>query len=129
MTFVESVKSAYRNYFTFSGRASRSGFWWYMLFFLIVSVLLGLVDGTGETVVGPNSVAAYAQTGPLGNLWALVNVIPSIAIACRRLHDTDKSGWWQLLGLIPLVGLIILIVWWASRGTAGSNRFGPDPLA
>jgi uncharacterized membrane protein YhaH (DUF805 family) len=65
--------------------------------------------------------------GPLSIIFSLVNIIPGLAVSIRRLHDTDRSGWWLLIALIPLIGFILLIVWYASSGTAGSNRFGNDP--
>lgn len=124
MTFIDAVKSVYSKYFTFSGRAVRSEFWWYCLFVFLVSLLISFVEGGWTSEVGPGTAAAFYQGGPIANIWALANLVPSLAVGARRLHDLDKSGWWQLLGLIPLVGIIVLIVWWASRGTQGTNRFG-----
>ena len=66
--------------------------------------------------------------GPLATLFYLATLIPALAVSVRRLNDTDSSGWWLLLGLIPLIGMIVLIVWWCLKGSKGYNRFGADPL-
>jgi len=65
---------------------------------------------------------------PFSSIWSLVTFLPSLAMGVRRLHDTDRSGWWWLLSFIPLIGIIVLIVFWCFEGTRGPNRFGPDPL-
>ena len=122
MNMKDAVASVFRNYATFSGRACRSEYWWFFLFNLIASFILSALDGPGP---GPMRHGA----GMLSSIWWLANVIPSLAVAVRRLHDTGRSGWWLLLGLIPLIGQIVLIVWFASRGTPGANPHGEDPLA
>lgn len=76
-----------------------------------------------------NGFYAYTSFSPIAGIFSLVVLIPSISVAVRRLHDTDRSGWWWWLALIPLVGIIILIVWWATEGTRGPNRYGEDPLS
>ena len=126
MSFLESIKSVYRNYAKFNGRALRSEYWWYALFSAIVSIVIGIFEGafTGGAAAGGMS-AAY-NAGPIGMIWSLLNIIPGLAVGARRLHDTDRSGWWLLIGLIPIIGWIALIVFLAQRGTSGSNRFG-DP--
>jgi hypothetical protein len=78
---------------------------------------------------GPHRRTAEHATHLDSSIVNRVTAIPSIAVAVRRLHDIDRSGWWILIGLIPLVGVILLLVWFASEGTHGPNRFGPDPLA
>ena len=125
MTFQDAVKSGYLNYATFSGRAARPAFWWWFLFQIIVSVILATVFGAGHMVASDGGGMSY-QGGLLANLWSLANFIPGIAVGIRRLHDLDKSGWWTLIVLIPLVGWIILIVWYCTKGTVGPNRFGPQ---
>ncbi|MBE7219047.1 MAG: DUF805 domain-containing protein [Caulobacteraceae bacterium] len=114
MTFLQAIASAFRQYVGFGGRARRSEFWWFVLFYVLVSFVVGAIDGV-------------ARSSALGALEALAFFLPTLAIEVRRLHDIDKSGWWILLGFIPLIGLIILIVWWCRDGVAGDNRFGPDP--
>lgn len=104
------------NYATFSGRARRSEYWWFALTGVIVSVALNIVSSISD---GMNAVA-----GLVGLVYWLGTLIPSLAVAVRRLHDTGKSGWMLLLALIPLVGAIILIVFLASDSAKGSNKYG-----
>lgn len=121
MSFAEAVKVCFSKYVVFSGRARRAEYWWYTLFLIIVSILLGVLDGMffGMTM---------ETTGPLGALFTLATLIPSIAVSVRRLHDTDRSGWWLLIALLPFIGWIVLLVFFVTKGTPGQNRFGPDPL-
>jgi uncharacterized membrane protein YhaH (DUF805 family) len=130
MTFAEAIKNNFSKYATFSGRAPRSEFWWWALFTFIANLILGGIDIAvfGTATFGPGSFEAHTNFSPLAGIFSLVVLLPSISVAVRRLHDTDRSGWWWWLALIPLVGIIILIVWWATVGTRGPNRFGEDPL-
>lgn len=129
MNFVEAIKSGYQNYVNFSGRSSRSAFWWWVLFQIIVSGVIMAVEGGGSSQTTDGMMSASYNAGPIGIIWSLANLLPGIAVGVRRMHDIDKSGWWLLIALIPLVGWIILIVWYATKGTGGANRFGADPLA
>lgn len=104
MTFVESIRTCFSKYAAFEGRASRSEFWWWYLFCLLTSLTLGLVSDI------------------ISGLFSLATLVPSLAVGTRRLHDTDRSGWFQLLWLIPFVGWIILIVW-AAQPAKEPNRF------
>jgi uncharacterized membrane protein YhaH (DUF805 family) len=118
----------------FKDRTSRGGFWWYVLAYLIVAIILGFVDsalfgGGSAEISASDGVAVSYSSGPLVSLWMLANIIPSIAISARRMHDTNRTGWLQLLGLIPLLGWIFLIYICVQKGTSGENRFGADPLA
>ena len=99
----------------FTGRARRTEYWMFVLFNLIASVLIAVVDGVLGT------------SGALGGLYSLAVLIPNLSVAARRLHDTDRSGWWQLIALIPLIGFIILLVFLCSDSQPGDNRFGPNP--
>ena len=123
---MEWMLKPYRQYADFDGRARRKEFWMFFLFQLVVQALLVVVG----VVIG--------STGDLGNIlsgifmlalvvFSLGSIVPGIAVAIRRMHDIDKSGWTLLLGLIPLVGGIILLVFYCTEGTRGPNRFGPDP--
>jgi uncharacterized membrane protein YhaH (DUF805 family) len=103
-----------KKYATFEGRASRPEFWLWTLLNFIVCVVLYVI-----------SVMIHDQYTVLYYIYALATLIPNIAVAARRLHDTDRSGWWQLIVLVPLIGIILLLVWYCFRGTEGSNRFGP----
>ncbi len=129
MNFMDAVKTCFNKYIDFSGRAPRSEFWWFMLFLTIASAILGQIDTAlfGPTLVMTDNGFEY-NTGILGGLFSLATLLPSIAVTARRLHDIDKSGWWQLIALIPLIGWIIMLIWMIKKGTPGDNRFGPDPL-
>ncbi len=130
MDFVTAVKTCFSKYATFSGRAPRSEFWWYVLFVWVASIVLSIVDSTlfGTVVMMPGGFSASTSTPYLSGLFSLAILLPNLAVSVRRLHDTDRSGWWLLISLIPLVGFIVLLVFFTSRGTDGDNRFGPDPL-
>lgn len=119
MDFQESVKTCFRKYATFAGRARRSEFWYWQLFALIGGIVFAIVD----EFIMPTDVGAF------GWIFAVVTLCPDFAVGARRLHDIGKSGWWQFLLLVPIVGWIVLVIWWARRGVAGDNRFGVDPIA
>jgi uncharacterized membrane protein YhaH (DUF805 family) len=106
MDFQTSIKTCFSKYITFSGRARRSEFWWFALACLIGSVIL--------SVISPN----------LSLVLSLLVFLPTITVATRRLHDINKSGWWQLLGFVPIVGAIVLIFWFVKEGSTTENRFG-----
>ncbi|MFO6465800.1 DUF805 domain-containing protein [Jannaschia sp. KMU-145] len=126
MTFTDAVRTVLREkYATFSGRAARSEFWWFYLFTLVAGLAISLID---RVIFGVNEDGDV--NGLFGFVFALAIIVPSIAVAIRRLHDRDRSGWWMLLCLVPLIGgLILIFAFWIRRGTEGPNRFGPDPLA
>jgi uncharacterized membrane protein YhaH (DUF805 family) len=115
MGFGQAISSGFSNYVNFSGRACRSEFWFWRLFYLLVAIGLGIIEGVVRI------------RGPVG-LLELGMFMPSLAMSIRRLHDLDRSGWWYFLVLIPIVGWIILLIWCCTKGTEGPNRFGPDPL-
>jgi uncharacterized membrane protein YhaH (DUF805 family) len=117
MGFFDAISSVFSKYVTFSGRAPRSEFWWFWLFSAIVS-----------TAIDGGTMARTREPSVLAAIWHLAVLLPTLAVFVRRLHDTDKSGWWWWLWLIPVIGWIVLIVFLATRGTPGPNRFGPDPL-
>lgn len=106
--FLNVLKNQYAD---FKGRATRSQFWYFMLIYFIISIILSIVEGALNTTL-------------LSFVWGLIMFIPSIAISARRLHDTDKSGWFQLLALIPLIGAIVLLVFYCLPSQADKNRFG-----
>ncbi|HET9689264.1 MAG TPA: DUF805 domain-containing protein [Pseudolabrys sp.] len=123
MNFGEAVVSGLRNYINFSGRASRSEFWFFTLFFNLV--LIGI--GATTDFLHSNPVARE-RFGWLAGLIFFALLLPAIAISVRRLHDIDRTGWWVLIGA-TIIGHILLLVWFCTKGTAGRNRFGPSPLA
>lgn len=105
-----------KKYAVFSGRARRTEFWMFVLFNFIIAIVLGGVD-------------VMLGLGFLGALYALATIVPSLAVGARRLHDIGKTGWWQLVGLVPLIGLIILIVFFVMDSNPGDNQYGPNPKA
>jgi uncharacterized membrane protein YhaH (DUF805 family) len=111
--FLEPLKK----YSEFSGRARRKEYWWFTLFTAGVSVVLALFD----VMIG--------WAGILAGLFSLAILVPSIAVTVRRLHDINRSGWWTLLGIVPLIGSIALLVFLVSDSMPGTNRFGPNPKA
>ncbi len=120
MSFQDSVRTVLTQKFaTFDGRARRSEFWWFALFTTIVQVIASIID---RAILGADS-----QVGVVAGIAWLALIVPSLAVGARRLHDTGRSGWWQLLSLIPLVGTIILIIWWAKDGDTAPNPHGNTP--
>lgn len=126
--------SCWRNYATFSGRAPAGQYWIFTLVNLLVTLGLALPLMFATL----NALAAQQpmpQGGLLvylswaGNVFTLAQILPSLGVLVRRLHDTDHSGWWYWIVLIPIVGWIITLIWLCQRGTQGENRFGPDPMA
>ena len=121
MTFAQSISTCFRKYFTFSGRALRSEFWWFMLFYVIVGISAGVLDAA---IFGFNE---NDQT-PISSIFYLLMFFPMISVHVRRLHDVGRSGWWYWLGLIPLIGWIVEIYWLVSRGSENPNAYGMSPL-
>ncbi|MBL1073326.1 DUF805 domain-containing protein [Nocardia sp. 2] len=123
MGFGEAIKSVLSQYANFNGRARRSELWWWVLGFFLVyfatAILAGLLSAIHESL-GIVGMLLYAVV-------LLGGLVPNLAVTVRRLHDTDKSGWFILLGFIPLVGGIILLVFYCMEGTPGPNQYGPDP--
>ena len=123
MGFGVAISSCFSKYVTFSGRASRSEYWWFVLFLFLGQIALGAVD---VMMFG----AGAQGVGPLGGLFGLVVFLPGLSAIVRRLHDIGRSGWWYWILMIPLVGFvasIAFLVVMLLRGTPGPNRYGPDP--
>ena len=125
-----------RRYVQFSGRSRRKEYWMFALFLLIVYIIAMALDsmlGFGTTtryadVSDTGAAAGFNSTGGIITMLAMLAMfLPSLAVGIRRLHDTDRSGWWLLIGLILLIGTIVLLVFYCTDGTKGPNRFGPDP--
>lgn len=141
MNFMQSISTCFGKYATFKGRASRSEFWWFMLFIMVMNVILGQVDSmifepnvmsTGNMMAADGSFQSFSfawQPQPIAGIFILATILPNIAVSVRRLHDLGKSGWWWWIIFIPLIGFILLLVWYASKGTDGDNGHGADPLA
>lgn len=146
MRFDDAIKTCFRNYVTFSGRAQRSEYWFFMLFNLLGSIANSILDAI---VFG---VSEDGGAGPFSLLFSLAMLLPVLSVTARRLHDLDKSAWWMAApygalafallsvafnlnifaaasGVAALVLLLLLLVWTIMKGTQGPNRFGEDPLA
>ncbi len=115
MDFLDAVRACLGKYGTFVGRARRSEYW----FFVVFSYLVGQATLPLSFIVG--------HYGGLLTLATIALLVPGIAVGMRRLHDTNRAGWWLLLNLVPIAGQIVLTIWMFERGTPGTNRFGADP--
>ncbi len=132
MSFTEAVRTCISKYATFDGRATRSEFWWFYLFIVIVSAI-GYIPFLILAALGSGDSGVSTIFGILAVIWMIVwiiamiaLIIPQLAVGCRRLHDRGQSGWLQLLLLVPC-GNIVLIVFWVMEGTPGDNAYGPKP--
>ncbi|WP_432745999.1 DUF805 domain-containing protein [Methylobacter sp. G7] len=110
-----------KKYAVFDGRARRKEYWFFFLFNIIISMILSAIDGlTG-------SFNPETGVGLLGGIYTIAVLIPSIAVSVRRLHDTGRSGWWLLIGLIPLIGTIICFVFMVQDSESSENEYGSNP--
>ncbi|MCK9174458.1 MAG: DUF805 domain-containing protein [Desulforhopalus sp.] len=111
----------FKKYAVFNGRAQRKEYWYFVLFNIIITLVLGIIDGA------TGSFSADAGTGLLGSLYMLAVLLPGIGVSIRRLHDTGRSGWWMLMALVPLIGVIVLIVFMIQDSWPGANQYGANP--
>lgn len=111
--YIEVLKK----YAVFDGRAHRSEYWMFVLFNVIITIVLGLID------------RLLGISGVLSGIYGLAVLIPGIAVSIRRLHDTNRSGWWLLISLVPVIGTIVLIVFMVQDSQPGTNQYGPNPKA
>ena len=116
MDIQTSIKTCFKKYAVFSGRASRSEFWWFELFLWIAMIVAAIID----TMMFGYSFEDY---GPIYIIYCVVTFLPAIAVGARRLHDVGKSGWWQLIA-ITIIGIIPLVIWLATEGTKKNNSHG-----
>jgi uncharacterized membrane protein YhaH (DUF805 family) len=110
-----------KNYAVFEGRAQRAEYWFFQLFNIIATIVLTTIDA----MMG--SISPEAGVGVLSGLYGLAIIVPNVAVTARRLHDTGRSGWWQLIMLVPLIGLIVLLVFLVMDSKPGDNEYGPNP--
>ncbi|MCH9757729.1 MAG: DUF805 domain-containing protein [Proteobacteria bacterium] len=115
--------TALKKYAVFSGRARRKEYWLFMLLCFILNIAGSFID------VALGTFNAQTGLGVVGLILLFAILLPSIAVSIRRLHDTDRSGWWFLIGFIPILGMIVLLIFACLDGTVGPNRFGEDPKA
>ena len=114
MSFTDSIRSGFDNYVNFDGRASRPMYWWWVLFAILASIAANIVDA----VIGAPIFSILVGLGLF---------LPGLAVAVRRLHDTDRSGWWILIGLIPIIGFIVLLVFLVQKSDPVDNRVRSAP--
>ena len=123
MGFGEAVKSFWSHYSKFKGRSRRSEYWWIQLFLVLTNLAVAAID----LVLMNGDVDRFIANGGggiVGLIWILVTIVPALAVLVRRLHDTGKSGWWALIGFVPLVGGIVLLVLTVLDSDAGENKYG-----
>jgi uncharacterized membrane protein YhaH (DUF805 family) len=112
LTFEQAVRSGFDHYTKFDGRANRPAFWYWILFGIAVGIAANVLDAIlGTFLVSP--------------LVSLALFLPGISVSIRRLHDTNRTGWWILIGLIPIIGIIVLIIFYAQQSDPGANDYGP----
>ncbi|MDZ7924276.1 MAG: DUF805 domain-containing protein [Marinagarivorans sp.] len=112
---MEFFLDAMRKYAQFTGRATRQQYWMFVLIYMVIYIVLAVID-------------AVLGLGFLSVIYSLVLLVPSLSAGARRLHDTDRSGWWQLIYLVPLIGLIVMIVFLV-QDSHPDNQYGPNPKA
>ena len=127
MKFTESIRAFFSRYTDFQGRTPRSGYWWVVLFLVAVSFVMWAVDMVLFEGIYPQTLLEQGF-GPGSILFITATFIPNLALGFRRLHDTGRSAWWILIGLVPIVGAIVLLVFYLLPSTPGSNQYGPNPL-
>ena len=115
MSFGDAVRSGFDHYTKFDGRASRPAYWWWVLFAVLVAIGANILDA----ILGTRFVYIIA---------ALALILPGLSVSIRRLHDTNRTGWWILIGLIPLIGFIVLLIFYLQQSDPGDNDYGP-PMA
>ena len=116
--FIEALKK----YAVFSGRSRRKEYWYFMLFFLLIGIVLSFIDSVIST-----DAEFLADIGLLNGILSLALFLPSIAVTVRRLHDIGRTGWWWLIGFIPIIGTIVLLVFAVQDSMSESNRYGSNP--
>lgn len=126
MSFATAVKSFWSNYTNFKGRARRSEYWFIQLFLIATNIAVAVVDlalmnGDVERFI------ANGGGGIVGLIWILATIVPALAVLIRRLHDTNRSGWWALIGLVPVAGAIVLLVFTVEDSNKGVNKYGASP--
>ena len=128
MNFTQAVKTVlFKKYATFDGRAGMEEYWWYILFLSLGNLVFGILDSFLGTTAGFMYLGNIEiKTSLFNGMFSLLNLIPSIAVATRRLHDVNKSGWWQLL-IFTIIGLIPLIYWLIKKSTNEENKWSETP--
>ena len=126
MNFGTALKSFWSNYTNFKGRARRSEYWFIQLFLVATNIAVAVIDlalmnGDVERFI------ANGGGGIVGLIWIFATIVPALAVLIRRLHDTNRIGWWALIGLVPLAGAIVLLVFTVEDSNKGENKYGASP--
>jgi uncharacterized membrane protein YhaH (DUF805 family) len=126
MSFGTALRAFWSNYRNFKGRARRSEYWFIQLFLvatnLVAAVIdLALMDGDVDRFI------ANGGGGIVGLIWIIATIVPALAVLIRRLHDTNRSGWWALIGFVPIIGTIAILIFTVTDSTQGENRYGASP--
>jgi len=126
MNFGTALKAFWSNYADFKGRARRSEYWFIQLFLVLTNIAVAAIDlalMNGDV----DRFIANGGGGIVGLIWILATIVPAIAVLIRRLHDTNRKGWWALIGLVPVAGAIVLLVFTVEDSSKGANTFGTPP--
>ena len=126
MNFSKAVKSFWSHYATFTGRSRRSEYWFVQLFLVFTNIAVAVID----LILMDGDVDRFIANGGggiVGLVWILATIVPALAVLVRRLHDIGRSGWWALIGFVPIVGAIVLLVFTVSDSAPGENKYGPSP--
>ena len=126
MDFQRALRSFWKRYRDFRGRSRRSEYWFIQLFLVVTNIAVAIID---LALMGwdADRFIANGGGGIVGLVWILVTIVPALAVLVRRLHDTGKSGWWALVGFLPLVGAVVLLVFTVTDSSPGENKFGLSP--
>lgn len=128
MNFTAAIRSFWSRFADFKGRSRRSEYWYVQVFLVVTNLAvagidLALMDGDVDRFI------ANGGGGIVGLIWIFATIVPALAVLIRRLHDTGKTGWWALVGFIPLVGAIVLLVFTVTDSSPGENKYGTSPKA
>jgi uncharacterized membrane protein YhaH (DUF805 family) len=126
VNFGTALKSFWSNYTNFKGRARRSEYWYVQLFLVITNLIAAPID-LALMNWDTDRFIANGGGGIIGLIWILATIVPAIALLIRRLHDTNRRGWWVLIGLVPLIGAVVLIVFTVEDSADGQNIYGSSP--
>lgn len=128
MNFTAAIRSFWSRFADFKGRSRRSEYWYVQVFLVVTNLAvagidLALMDGDVDRFI------ANGGGGIVGLIWIFATIVPALAVLIRRLHDAGKTGWWALVGFIPLVGAIVLLVFTVTDSSPGENKYGTSPKA
>jgi uncharacterized membrane protein YhaH (DUF805 family) len=126
LDFQRALRSFWKRYRDFRGRSRRSEYWFIQLFLVVTNIAVAIID-LALMSWDVDRFIANGGGGIVGLVWILVTIVPALAVLVRRLHDTGKSGWWALVGFLPLVGAVVLLVLTVTDSSPGENKFGLSP--